>query len=153
MLRFAINILRNEADAQEVVSQVSERLWRQRERLLSQGSATTFAMTAVRNGCYDHARYRQRHHNEEPTERLSNNEPSIESRDTIELVRLAISWLPERQREILHLKDIEGFSSGEIAKIFDIEENNVRMILSRARSALRDIIIGLNQRVTKETRA
>ncbi len=141
MLRFAKSILRNEADAQDVVSKVSERLWREREKLDTQRSASTFAMTSVRNGCYDHSRYRQRRHFEEPSETLTANEPSSESRDTIELVRFAMGQLPEKQQEVLHLKDIEGYSTHEIAQIVNIEESNVRMTLSRARKALKEIII------------
>lgn len=139
MLRFAKSILHSEADAQDVVSKVSERLWRDRTRLEAKSSASTFAMTSVRNGCYDHARYRNRRHHEEPSNELRSGE-NIESRDTIELVRFAISQLPDKQREVLHLKDIEGYSTHEIAQILEIEATNVRMILSRARSALKEII-------------
>lgn len=140
MLRFAKSILRSEADAQDVVSKVSETLWRERERLEATSSASSFAMTSVRNGCYDHARYRSRRLHEEPSEELISDE-SDERGDTIELIRFAMSQLPERQREVLHLKDIEGYCTQEIAEILGIETTNVRMILSRARAALRDIVI------------
>ncbi len=142
MLRFASTILHNRADAEDVVSQVSERLWRERAKLDVKSSASAFAMTSVRNGCYDHHRYRERHRHEEPNETtLPSDLEREERRDTVELVRQAMQRLPERQREILHLKDIEGYSTHEIAQIYEIEETNVRMILSRARGALRDIII------------
>ncbi len=147
MLRFATTILRSRADAEDVVSQVSERLWRERGRLYRSGSASAFAMTSVRNGCYDHHRYRQRHRHEEPRDEVLPSQPSQEERgDRVELVRWAMQRLPERQREVLHLKDIEGYSTHEIAQIFEIEETNVRMILSRARGTLRDIIIKTMQR-------
>ncbi|MFI3286480.1 MAG: sigma-70 family RNA polymerase sigma factor [Rikenellaceae bacterium] len=141
MLRFATTILHNKADAEDVVSQVCERLWRDRAKLEVKGSASAFAMTSVRNGCYDHHRYRQRHRHEEPSEVLPSEIGREEQSDTVELVRISMQRLPERQREVLHLKDIEGYSTHEIAEIFEIEETNVRMILSRARGALRDIII------------
>ncbi len=141
MLRFASTILHNKADAEDVVSKVSENLWRERDKLKANGSASSFAMTSVRNGCYDHHRYRQRHRHEEPSEALLTESNREEQGDTVELVRHAMQQLPERQREVLHLKDIEGYSTHEIAEIFAIEETNVRMILSRARGALRDIIV------------
>lgn len=48
--------------------------------------------------------------------------------------------LPEKQRTALHLKDIEGYSTKEVAEILETDEANVRTILSRSRKALREII-------------
>ena len=48
--------------------------------------------------------------------------------------------LPEKQRTTLHLKDIEGYSTKEVAEILETDEANVRTILSRSRKALREII-------------
>ncbi len=143
MLRFASTILRNRADAEDVVSSVSERLWRERERLEQGSRATAFALTSVRNGCYDHSRYRGRRLDQQPDESIATQVPNT---DTVEMVRTAMGMLPERQREILHLKDIEGYTTHEIAELYQIEESNVRMILSRARVALKEIIIKTMQR-------
>ena len=43
-------------------------------------------------------------------------------------------------REVLHLKDIEGYATHEIARMLGVEENQVRTILSRARRGLRETI-------------
>lgn len=45
--------------------------------------------------------------------------------------------LPLRQREVLHMKEIEGYATHEIAEMIGTEENQVRTILSRARRQLR----------------
>ncbi|MFR9503310.1 MAG: sigma-70 family RNA polymerase sigma factor [Rikenellaceae bacterium] len=141
MMRFAKSILHNEADAEDVVSQVSERLWRERERLDRDSNTTSFAMRSIRNGCYDHTRFRQRRHHTQPDGSMEDRGQSDERCDTIELVRFAIKQLPERQREVIHLKDIEGYSTREMATILELEETNIRMILSRARRTLKEIII------------
>ena len=57
-----------------------------------------------------------------------------------ELVRRAMTCLPERQREVLHLKDIEGYPTREITGMVGCDEAQVRVILSRARNALRGIL-------------
>ena len=57
-----------------------------------------------------------------------------------ELVRRALGCLPERQREVLHLKDIEGYSTCEIAGMVACDEAQVRVILSRARNGLREVL-------------
>ena len=48
--------------------------------------------------------------------------------------------LPGRQREVLYLKDIEGYPTREIAGMVACDEAQVRVILSRARNALRGIL-------------
>ena len=54
--------------------------------------------------------------------------------------RRALSALPERQREELHLKEIEGYPTREIAAMLGCDEAQVRVILSRGRMALRGIL-------------
>ena len=49
--------------------------------------------------------------------------------------------LPEKQKTVLHLKDIEGFPTDEIAGMLCTGENQVRVTLSRARKAMREIIL------------
>ena len=57
-----------------------------------------------------------------------------------DLVRRAMAELPGRQREVLYLKDIEGYPTREIAGMVACDEAQVRVILSRARNALRGIL-------------
>ncbi len=146
MMRFAITILGHREDAEDVVAQVVERLYLRRESLNKGSLARAFAMTAVRNGCYDHIRYRRLHHSEQLAEGADNGQQSELSRDRIELVRWAMKQLAERQREVLHLKDIEGYTTSEIAQIYQTSHANIRVILSRARMQLRDIIVKTMQR-------
>ena len=71
-----------------------------------------------------------------------------------ELVRRALSALPERQREVLHLKEIEGYPTREIAAMLGCDEAQVRVILSRGRMALRGILQKMrnDERTTRTTR-
>ncbi len=57
-----------------------------------------------------------------------------------DLVRSAIESLPDRQRQVVTLRDIEGLSSGEVCGVLDITEGNQRVLLHRGRSRLRGII-------------
>ncbi len=143
MVRFATTILHSQAEAEDVTSDVIEKLWRQRERLDNERNIESLFMTATRNACYDHIR--KRRESEEIDERVMPAISPSEARDTIEMMRYAISRLEPRQREVIHLKDIEGYSTAEIATIYEIEEPNVRQILSRGRKELRLIVIKLMQ--------
>jgi RNA polymerase sigma-70 factor, ECF subfamily len=55
-------------------------------------------------------------------------------------VRVAIADLPDRQREVVTLRDIEGLSSGEVCGILEISEGNQRVLLHRGRSRLRQVL-------------
>lgn len=55
-------------------------------------------------------------------------------------LRVALDALPERQRTIVHLREMEGLSSAEIAEILDVSPGTVRWHLHKARTALRDAL-------------
>ena len=48
-----------------------------------------------------------------------------------------IQQLPEPQRTIIHLRDIEGYEMADIAEIVERDESTVRVALSRARKSIR----------------
>jgi RNA polymerase sigma-70 factor (ECF subfamily) len=54
-----------------------------------------------------------------------------------ELIHETLLQLPARERAALLLREVEGFSNGEIANALDISANSVRMLLSRARAHFR----------------
>jgi RNA polymerase sigma-70 factor, ECF subfamily len=49
----------------------------------------------------------------------------------------AIQKLPDRQREVIVLRDVDGFSSDEVCNVLTISETNQRVLLHRARAAVR----------------
>jgi RNA polymerase sigma-70 factor (ECF subfamily) len=51
-----------------------------------------------------------------------------------------ISKLPDLFRIVLLLRDIEGYNTGEVAKLLDISESNVKVRLHRARAALKKLL-------------
>jgi RNA polymerase sigma-70 factor, ECF subfamily len=67
-------------------------------------------------------------------------EQAVHTRRERERVRRAIAQLPPAQREVVVLRDLEGLSTREVAKVVRISEDNVKTRLHRARVALRDIL-------------
>jgi RNA polymerase sigma-70 factor (ECF subfamily) len=67
---------------------------------------------------------------EHPEERLL-------ARETLAYIRAAIEALPPAQREVITLRDVEGWSSEEVRNALEISETNQRVLLHRARSKVR----------------
>ncbi len=55
-------------------------------------------------------------------------------------IRAALDELPERQREVVLLRDVDGLSAREVCEVLDISEANQRVLLHRGRSRLRQRI-------------
>jgi len=67
-------------------------------------------------------------------------EEQLLSKETRDHIRKAIDSLPRAQREIIILRDVEGWSSDEVCNIFVISETNQRVLLHRARSKVRQAL-------------
>jgi RNA polymerase sigma-70 factor (ECF subfamily) len=65
-----------------------------------------------------------------PEERLLGDE-------TQAVIRRAIEALPESQRIVISLRDVEGWSSEEVRNVLDLSETNQRVLLHRARAKVR----------------
>lgn len=143
MFRYAQSLLLCAEEAEDVVHDLLEHFWRDRDRLTVRRDAVSFVMTSVRNRCFDRLRQREAARRRRETvaftaERATTRD--AEAWEAREMVRRAMARLSERQREALHLKDIEGFPTWEVAGILGCDEAQVRVLLSRARCGLREIL-------------
>jgi RNA polymerase sigma-70 factor (ECF subfamily) len=84
----------------------------------------------------DHDRWP--HHWASPPERWDESpERSLQSAETLRVVRDAIEQLPPMQRLVITMRDLEGWDSEEVRNALDISETNQRVLLHRARSKVR----------------
>lgn len=120
------------------------------------GSFKSWLMRIVTNTCYDQLRYKKRRPatslegmTEDSSEEYNPNLVSEAEHpeefalrgELNELIHLGINNLPEDQRVVLVLSDVEGFSYQEIAEVIDQPLGTVKSRLSRARHRLRDYLI------------
>ena len=61
----------------------------------------------------------------------------LQSSETLKIVKGAIAQLPEMQRLVITMRDLEGFSAEETRNVLDISETNQRVLLHRARAKVR----------------
>jgi RNA polymerase sigma-70 factor (ECF subfamily) len=64
-------------------------------------------------------------------------EAALRSAETLEVIRGAIAELPERQRAVITLRDLEGWDAEETRNALELSETNQRVLLHRARAKVR----------------
>lgn len=69
-------------------------------------------------------------------------ERSLESGETLQVIRDAIERLPPMQRLVITMRDLEGWDSEEVRNALEISETNQRVLLHRARSKVRAALEG-----------
>jgi len=67
-------------------------------------------------------------------------EDEMLSRETMDVIRKATASLPENQRAVITLRDIEELSSDEVCNILGVSETNQRVLLHRARARVRQVL-------------
>ena len=149
LFRLAKRLLEDYDDAQDIVQEVFIKLWNRREKLDEYRSVEALAVVMTRNLCLDKLKAKKY-----PVENLESLEVSLIEAATetpadfsavIRHIHKIISTLPEQQRTIMQLRDVEGCDFEEIAEILKMSENAVRVNLSRARKRVREIMI--NQKI------
>ena len=144
LFRFAKRLVDHTEEAEDIVQEVFIKLWNRRETLAAYRSIEALAMTTTKNMCLDRIKKRRY-----PVERFEDHRMYLESlpmetktdySDELRRVQRAMDELPEQQKMIIHLRDVEGYEFEYIAGILDMQENAVRVNLSRARKKIRERI-------------
>lgn len=145
LYRFASGLLDDSEEAQDATQDVFLKLWNLREQIHSLNSPEAFAMTVMKNNCLDRIKAR-RTVSLELTKSLifknseqENPEKLTEERDSLMHIKRMMALLPEQQRMIMQLRDIEGYEFEEIGQALEISLNTIRVNLSRARKKIRDM--------------
>jgi RNA polymerase sigma-70 factor (ECF subfamily) len=140
IFRFSRRLLASEAAAQDATQDVLLKLWRLRKQLSTVKNVEAYVMTTTKNLCYDvlknkHSKTLELVHSNFSGE-SSSLSAQIEARDEVSLVSKFINDLPEQQRAVIQLRDVEQFTNQEIEEIMDMNSTSVRVALSRARKKI-----------------
>ncbi len=145
-------ILRRPDDVEDVAQQVFLKAYTGIRRFDQRAAFSTWLYKIAVNECWDYLRKRkvrplvyEADLSEEQVSRLdgiiSADRPAEGANartETRELLDRMLSSLPEQDRQLLVLKEIEGFSVQELAKILDLNANTVKVRLFRARGRIMD---------------
>lgn len=145
IFRLAKRLLVSNEEAQDATQEVLVRLWNNREKLGGYSSVEALAMTITKNYCLDQLKSKRAtemrivHNNY--TDRKAGLQKQAEDRDSWNWVEKIIAALPEQQRMIVQMRDIEEYEFEDIATIMDMNETAVRVALSRARKTIREELL------------
>ncbi len=136
-------ILNNREDAKDALQEVFIKLWTGRGELKSLININAYATTVTRNLCLDRLRTKKIFLNEDQIKGLSNDQEQDDNECTkvrVFAISEALKKLNEQQKLVFTMRDIENMEYNEISDQLGISSENVRVVLSRARSKVRDII-------------
>ena len=102
-----------------------------------------YCVTLIKNLCYDVLRRSQPDEDGRPPEELNlptdtNIAREVEQRDEVNQVRRLIGRLPEQQKRVILLRDVNDCSFEEIEQATGLNAINIRVLLSRARKKIRE---------------
>ncbi len=143
LYRTASHLMGNAMDAEDMVQEAYLKLWERRDTLEHVANLETYSRSLLRNLCIDAFRRKRPEEEGSPLEDLSltDNEDAaaaLEKLDEVNLLKDLINHLPEGQRMMMTLHDVEGCSYEEIEKATGFTAVNIRVMLSRARKKIRE---------------
>ncbi|AWI25824.1 RNA polymerase sigma factor [Flavobacterium pallidum] len=150
MFRFAKRLLISNEEAEDATQEVIMKLWAMNERLNEYRSIEALAMTMTKNYCLDQlksnraTKHLQIVHNDFAIHG-KDYQKDLESSDSLKWIGRIVNQLPEQQKLVLHMRDIEHYEFAQIAEILDITEVTARVTLNRARKTIKEQIIKTHQ--------
>jgi RNA polymerase sigma-70 factor (ECF subfamily) len=142
VFRLAKRLLVSTEEAEDATQEVFVKLWNKNESLVAYSSIEAFAMTVTKNYCLDQLKTKRAGNLQIVHSNYTDRQPSLqqqlEDSDTLSWVEKMINDLPEQQRLIIQMRDVEQYEFAEISKILDMNETAIRVALSRARKTIRE---------------
>jgi len=142
VFRLAKRLLVSHEEAEDATQEIFLKLWNKKELIKDYKNVEAFSMTMTKNFCLDklkskHAQNLKIVHNNYQDNNVS-LQKQIELNDSLSWVSKIMEELPEQQKIILQLRDIEQYNFNEISEMLDMNETAIRVALSRGRKTLRE---------------
>ena len=148
--------------AKDIIQEVHIKCWKNRDALESAQSPKAWILRVTRNLAIDKIRQRR------PVNSLDDHayaapsgeiqpDRAAEVEHMMEILKQLIETLPEKQRIVFHLREIEGLQYKEIAQVIDVTVDEIKVNLFRARKKIREKLIrvtnyGLSEENTSASR-
>jgi RNA polymerase sigma factor (sigma-70 family) len=142
VFRLSKRLLTSTEEAEDATQELLFKLWKNRDKIASYRNTEAFAMTMTKNYCYDRLKSKQASNLTLIHSNYKEKETSLENKleyiDSVDRVHLLIDNLPNQQKLIIQLRDIEQYDFEEICEMVNMKPTAVRVSLSRARKTIRE---------------
>lgn len=141
LYRIAYRLTESTSSAEDMVQETYAKLWDKRVELNNIENYKAFAIIVLRNLCLDHLRKIKDKipiNNELEYLESTSLSSEIEQKDEIRHIKTLINKLPDQQRKVMILKHWDNCSDEEIEQVTGLTQVNIRVILSRARKAIKE---------------
>jgi len=138
MFRFILKNIKDEDKARDIVQDSFEKLWRNVENV-NFLKVKSYLYTTAYHTMIDLIRREKRKEDFENVD-MMNYAHSEHYTDLSEILDEALKSLSDVQRSVILLRDYEGYSYAEIAKITDLSESQVKVYIYRGRKHLKNYI-------------
>jgi len=140
--------IRDRSLTEDMLQNVFEKSFEREDELRNHPNLMGWLVRSLKNEVLTHFRQTKKLDSLDGLEELKVEESVNEDiKDSVRQVMNLVRGLPLRQREIFHLREVEGLSYEEITEHLDISMEQVKINLHRARKSIRERM--LNQRLTK----
>lgn len=145
LFRVAFRITFQREEAEDIVQETLIRAWNRRKELSDVKSIEAFCVTIAKNLALDAREKKSTQHVELSAEHdqaiASTPFDQLVESERMELLQKFLSQLPDSQRDVFYLRDVEGKSYQEIAETLQLSEEQVKVYLFRARQKIRQQFI------------
>ncbi|MFS4456773.1 RNA polymerase sigma factor [Maribacter sp. 2304DJ31-5] len=142
LYRLAKRLLVSTEEAEDATQEILLKLWAKKKMIGSYNNVEAFAMTMTKNFCLDRLKSKQAGnlklvHNNYGDENTS-LQKEVEAKDSVDWVQKILEELPEQQKMVLQLRDVEQYEYEEIEALLNMKPTAIRVALSRARKTVRE---------------
>ncbi|MFL0353591.1 RNA polymerase sigma factor [Xanthomarina sp. GH4-25] len=153
VFRLAKRLLVSKEEAEDATQEILLKLWNNKTKIEEYKNVEAFSMTMTKNFCLDKLKSKHAQNLKIVHSNYQDNNTSlqkqIELNDSVNWVAKIIENLPEQQKMVIQLRDIEQYDLDEIAKMLDMNNTAVRVALSRARKSIREQLTNTHSYGTK----
>lgn len=145
VFRIAKRLLVSSEEAEDATQEVLIRLWNKKDGLNKYNSIEALAVTMTKNYCLDQLKSKRAgnlklvHSNY--SDREAGIDKQVEDKDSWNWVEKIMNDLPDQQRLIVQMRDVEEYEFSEIAQALEMNETAVRVALSRARKMIKEKLV------------
>jgi RNA polymerase sigma-70 factor (ECF subfamily) len=145
LYRIAFALLNNADDAEDILQDAYLKLWSKRTEIPNILQPEAFCVRLVKNLCLDFLRAPASRKSNEPIESVKTTtgttpEKDLESKEKVRQLETLIDQLPEKQRIVIRMRGCGDCSLEEIEAATGESAANVRVLLSRARKTLKNML-------------